>query len=174
VYPVSRHDLFAAWTSRSAWDGWMRLRARSRTSLTAYRGGAFRLELAEGPTIHVITGEVTEIQSPDHLSLTWLHHNGTNETSRVDVSFRSRPDQSDLSLLHSRISNRREAAWLMRVWSTVLRELGEYLAEPGPGRSAERDPTARAHARLRRTREGLPWAGDLAVASATAVSGPSS
>src|SRR5215218_3970351 len=54
VYAASREELFASWTRRTAWDSWMRLRSRSRSTLSPFRGGAFRLELAEGPAIHVI------------------------------------------------------------------------------------------------------------------------
>src|SRR5215207_8247647 len=62
LYPVACEDLFATWMRRNAWDSWMRLRARSRSTLAPHQGGAFRLELAEGPTIHVITGAVNDIR----------------------------------------------------------------------------------------------------------------
>lgn len=138
AYPVTRDELFAAWTRRAAWDGWMRLRARSRTMLSPCQGGPFRLELAEGPTIHVITGILTEIDAPDRISISWLHHNLTEHASTVDVSFRSRLERSELSLVHSRIASRREAAWLMRLWSCVLPRLGHYLVDPeSPPRLAD-------------------------------------
>ena len=129
VYPVSRSDLFAAWTRRNAWDSWMRLRARSRTTLSPYRGGAFRLELAEGATIHVVTGSVTDVRPEETLSLTWLHHTKSERPSVVDVTFRSRQGMSELSLVHGAIGSRREAAWLMRLWSAVLDRLASYLED---------------------------------------------
>jgi uncharacterized protein YndB with AHSA1/START domain len=70
VFPVSRNELFAAWTTRSGWESWFRLRARSRALVTPYPGGAFRLELAEGPTIHVISGSAREIRLDEFLSFT--------------------------------------------------------------------------------------------------------
>jgi uncharacterized protein YndB with AHSA1/START domain len=129
LYLVSREDLFSTWTRRAAWDSWMRLRARSRTSLAAHRGGPFRLELAEGPTIHVITGVVSDFRPYDLLSFTWTHLNTGDQTSIVDVAFRQRHDFAELTFLHRAIPNRREAAWLMRLWTTVLGRLGEYVLQ---------------------------------------------
>jgi uncharacterized protein YndB with AHSA1/START domain len=129
AYPVSRGDLFAAWTRRTAWDSWMRLRARSRTTLSPYRGGAFRLELAEGATIHVVTGCVRDVRPEEILSLSWLHHTKSERASVVDVTFRSRQGASELSIVHGSICSRREAAWLMRLWSAVLDRLASYLED---------------------------------------------
>jgi uncharacterized protein YndB with AHSA1/START domain len=131
-YPVSREDLFATWTRRTAWDSWMRLRARSRATLAPYPGGAFRLELAEGPTIQVITGVVTDLRPHDFLSLHWVHHNTGDQGSVVDVSFLQRRDGTELSLVHRGIGSRREASWLMRLWSAVLGRLGNYVSECAP------------------------------------------
>jgi len=128
-YPVSRDDLFAAWTRRTAWECWIRLRARSRATLAAYRGGVFRLELAEGPTIQVITGAVNDIRPHDFLSLNWVHHNTGDHGSVVDVTFRQRRDSTELTLIHRDISSRREASWLMRLWSTALGRLESYVVE---------------------------------------------
>ena len=138
LYPVTCEDLFATWTRRTSWDSWMRLRARSRATLAPYRGGSFRLELAEGPTIHVITGSVTDIRPYDLLSLSWVHQNTADHGSTVDVSFRQRHDRTELSLIHRGIANRREASWLMRLWSAALGRLGDYLTDESP--SAVRHP----------------------------------
>jgi uncharacterized protein YndB with AHSA1/START domain len=144
-YLVSPDEVFAAWASRSAWESWMRLRARSRASLSPYPGGAFRLELAEGPTIHVITGEVLEARRPELLSMTWVHHGRSDRSSTVDLSIRARRGLTELVLVHSHIENRREASWLMRLWSAALLRLGPYLTdfEYAPGAMAHRgDPAA--------------------------------
>jgi uncharacterized protein YndB with AHSA1/START domain len=134
VYPVSRDELFSAWTRRSAWDAWMRLRARSRTSLSPQRGGAFRLELAEGATIHVISGTVHDVRPGELLSLSWVHHTDAEEPSVVDVAFRSRQGMSELTIVHRSIASRREAAWLMRLWTAVLDRLSTYLDEGSTAR----------------------------------------
>jgi len=128
-YAVSCADLFASWTSRSAWDSWMRLRARSRSTIAPHRGGAFRIELAEGPTIHVITGAVNDIRADELLSLGWVHHNTSDRGSGVDVTFRSRRGGTELMLVHRDIGSRREAAWLMALWSAVLGRLGHYVVD---------------------------------------------
>ena len=113
-------ELFAAWTRRAAWESWLRLRARSRATVAANPGASYRLELAEGPTIHVITGTVRELQPDEFLSLTWVHENTNDHGSVVDVSFTSHGDQTELELLHYGIASRREAAWLMRLWTAAL------------------------------------------------------
>ena len=123
LYPVSRQELFDAWTRCRAWDSWMRLRARSRTTLAPYRGGAFRLELAEGATIHVISGTTIDILPPESLSLSWAHHGMTQRASTIDLTFRDRAGRTELLVIHGNISSRREAAWLMRLWPTVLDRL---------------------------------------------------
>lgn len=128
-YPVSREDLFAAWTRRTSWECWMRLRARSRATLAPCHGGAFRVELAEGPMIHVITGAVNEIRPHELISFTWIHHNTGDHGSVVDVAFRQRHDETQLTLLHGNIGSRREASWLMRLWGTVLGRLTGYVTE---------------------------------------------
>ena len=128
-YPVSRQELFAAWTRRTAWDSWMRLRARSRSTVAPYRGGTFRLELAEGPTIHVITGTVIDVRLAESLSLSWVHHGKSDYASTVDASFRERHRVAELSLVHGHIASRREAAWLMRLWATALDRLASYFEE---------------------------------------------
>ena len=132
VYPVSREELFATWTTRTAWDSWMRLRARSRSTLAPYRGGAFRLELADGPAIHVITGTLTEVRPLESLSFTWIHQNANDHGSTLDIAFRDHREESELTLLHRSISNRREAAWLMGLWAVVLDRLGAFLADGTP------------------------------------------
>ena len=136
-YVASRDEVFAAWTSRFAWDSWMRLRARCRSSIAASRGGAFRLELAEGPTIHIISGTFLELRPPDHLKLGWQHV-GADHMSTVEVNLRTRFDRTELTLMHSRIVSRREAAWLMRLWSLALRRLSTYLSQPDHVPSVQR------------------------------------
>lgn len=129
IVPATREEVFAAWTRRTAWDSWMRLRARSRAAFAPYRGGAFRLELAEGPTIHVVTGTVTDIRPHELLSLDWIHHNTGDHRSTVDVQFRSRQNETEMTVFHRGITSRREAAWLMRLWSSVLDRLASYLED---------------------------------------------
>ena len=130
-YACSEEDLFRAWTARSAWERWMRLRAKSRASIAAYKGGAFRLELAEGPTIHVVTGVLLTLQAPNHLRLSWQHLQGTERASTVDVAIRHRLDMTELALTHADIASRRDASWHMRLWTMVLRRLGDHLvAQP--------------------------------------------
>jgi uncharacterized protein YndB with AHSA1/START domain len=132
LYPISRDDLFAIWTRHQGWDAWMRLRARSRSSIAAYPGGAFRLELAEGPTIHVVTGVVTGIEPTELLSLNWVHHNTHDHGSTLDVTFRQHGDHTELTLTHREIANRREASWLMRLWTSALGRLGVVVSEGRP------------------------------------------
>ena len=137
TYSVSREELFAAWTRRNALDLWLRLRSRSRVMLAPQIGGAFRLELGEGPTIHVITGTVIDIRAGEQLSLSWTHHEKSDRTSVVQVSFRERNRRGEILLLHQGIENRREAAWLMKLWSNALARLDGYFAEgPALARSA--------------------------------------
>lgn len=132
AYPAPPEELFESWTRRTVWESWMRLRARSRATLAPYRGGAYRLELAEGPAIHVITGVVTELRSPECLSLDWRHHDTTDLASTIDVAFQALDDGTLLTLVHGSISNRREAAWLMRLWGIALDRLGQHVRETHP------------------------------------------
>jgi uncharacterized protein YndB with AHSA1/START domain len=129
LYVASPDQVFATWTRRAAWESWMRLRARSRATLAPYPGGSFRLELAEGPTIHVISGSITDLRAPDHLSLRWVHHNTSDHGSIIDVAFQPLDDATVITLVHRSISSRREAAWLMRLWATALDRLGHCLSE---------------------------------------------
>jgi uncharacterized protein YndB with AHSA1/START domain len=132
VYHASAKAVFDAWTTRAAWQTWLRLRSRSRASIAAYVGGAFRLEVAEGPTIHVITGDVIDIRVPDFISLSWTHHGAAGGSSTVDVFVDDRADVTELVLIHHHIDSRRDASWSMRLWSTVLDRLDAYLAGSAP------------------------------------------
>ena len=123
AYETSCEELFAAWTRRDALDLWLRLRSRSRVMLSPQIGGSFRLELAEGPTIHVITGAVIDYQPAEYLSLSWIHHEKSDRPSIVQVSFRERNGRGEIGLVHREIENRREAAWLMKLWSNALARL---------------------------------------------------
>ena len=129
IYGVSREELFAAWIRRDALSLWLRLRSRSRVILSPQIGGSFRLELAEGPTIHVITGSVIEHRASECLSLSWIRHERSDRPSIVQVSFRERSRRAEILLVHRDIENRREAAWLMKLWSNALTRLGAYFAE---------------------------------------------
>ena len=131
AYHVPCDALFAAWTRRDALDLWLRLRSRSRVMLAPHAGGSFRLELAEGPTIHVITGSVLDYRTSECLSLAWVHHEKSECPSIVQVSFRERNRLGEIVLVHREIENRREAAWLMKLWSNALARLGNYFVE-GP------------------------------------------
>ena len=121
-------ELFAAWTRRAALESWLRLRARSRATVAAKAGASFRLELAEGPTIHVITGTVREVQPHEFLSFTWTHENTNDQGSVIDVSFASHGEQTELELVHRGIASRREAAWLMRLWTVALSRFTSFAA----------------------------------------------
>ena len=132
TYCISREELFAAWTRRNALDLWLRLRSRSRVMLSPQVGGSFRLELAEGPTIHVITGSVIEIHPSEFLSLSWSHQSNSDRASIVQVWFREKNRRAEIVLLHREIDGRREAAWLMKVWSNALRRLESYFREGAP------------------------------------------
>lgn len=169
LYTASGDEVFAAWTSRMAWDSWMRLRARSRALVAGFPGGAFRLELAEGPTIHVVIGTFVEVHRPDRLKFTWQHQHAGDNGSTVDVMINTRLDRTELTLIHTNIGSRREAAWLMRLWSRVLRRLSEYLAEPDGDHETLSDPSAPFHAGLKRCAGG-----SLAIASGGPVLRPSS
>ncbi len=139
VFPASRNELFAAWTRRTAWESWLRLRARSRALLVPCPGGAFRLELAEGPTIHVITGTVRELRPDEFVSFTWIHHNASDHGSLLDVAFGERREQSELRLVHRSIASRREAAWLMGLWASALDRLGRHFAAESMSDARVRD-----------------------------------
>jgi uncharacterized protein YndB with AHSA1/START domain len=152
-YSTRRDDLFATWTRRTAWDSWMRLRARSRATLSAYPGGSFRLELAEGPTIHVVTGTLIDVRPPEFLSLSWVHNTTHDQGSTVDVTFREHLDQTELTLVHRSITSRREASWLMRLWGSFLGRLGDYVEAGQPSSLRRVRDIAR---RISETRESPP------------------
>ena len=132
TYGISREELFAAWTRRNALDLWLRLRSRSRVVLAPQVEGSFRLELAEGATIHVITGSVIEYRPSEYLSISWTRHEKSDRPSIVQVSFRERNRRGEIVLVHRAIESRREAAWLMKLWANALTRLGTYLADGAP------------------------------------------
>ena len=131
VFPVSRNELFAAWTTRAEMESWLGFRTHSRAVMKPYVGSAFRLELAEGPIIHVITGTAMAIRIGEFVSFTWIHHDRGDYGSTIDVAFGQQRDQSELCLVHHSIESRREAAWLMRLWAAALDRLDRYFVTSG-------------------------------------------
>jgi uncharacterized protein YndB with AHSA1/START domain len=95
-------------------------------------GGSFRLELAAGPTIHVVTGCVIDLHPSDYLSLSWIHNGNSERPSILQVSFRERNRRGEVQLVHRDIQNRREAAWLMNLWCNALTRLERYFSEATP------------------------------------------
>lgn len=134
IIPAARGAVFAACTDRAAWNEWMRLRARARATLAPHAGGAFRLELAEGPRIHLITGVVREVRFGEAIELSWLHQDVSSEPSLVELTFRSVTAGTEVTLTHSRIVSRRHAAWLARTWATMLDRLRAYVVPASSSR----------------------------------------
>jgi uncharacterized protein YndB with AHSA1/START domain len=139
LFPAARDDLFAAWTTRTGWESWLRLRARSHAIVAPYPDGVFHLQLAEGPRIHVITAAVRELRLHEFISFMWIHHDTSDHASVLDVAFSDRLDQSELLLIHRSITSRREAAWLMRLWTSALDRLGRPFALEAMNRARARD-----------------------------------
>lgn len=127
VLSASVDDVLTAWTSAPAWERWMRLRSKSRATIASCVGGAFRLEIAEGPAIHVITGEVTHL-SGEQLALTWLHHDNSALSSRITVTVAETEYGTEMLFVHDHLASRREAAWLMRFWPTALARFGDLVS----------------------------------------------
>jgi hypothetical protein len=102
------------------------MQSRSRATLVATPGGNFRLEVADTPVIHVITGEVSAA-SAELLELSWRHDGVSESASRVTVTVRESSEGSVMTFVHDRIVSRREASWLMRLWPHAHRRLAELL-----------------------------------------------
>ena len=126
VFHVPPRDVMNAWTTSTAWERWLRLQSRSRATIAATPGGSFRLEVADTPVIHVITGDVSAA-SAELLELSWLHDGVSDSASRVTVTVRESSEGSIMTFVHDRIANRREASWLMRLWPRAHRRLAELL-----------------------------------------------
>jgi hypothetical protein len=77
----------------------------------------------------VITGMVNDLRAPEFLSLGWVRQGRCDHGSIVDVWIRERHGLAEMTLVHGHIGSRREASWLMRLWSTVLDRFGSYLAD---------------------------------------------
>ena len=127
VFAAAPEDVFMAWTNAAAWEVWMRLRSKSRATMAPCEGGAFRLEVAEGAHIHVITGDVTEL-GVERFSLTWCHHETSERSSLVSVTILESGHGSMMTFVHDHIASRREASWLMRFWSTAHQRLAEFVS----------------------------------------------
>ena len=137
LYDASCGAVFDAWMSRDAWSAWMQLRGRSRATLAPHVGGGFRLEVSDGPVIHVITGAVDELQPPHRLVLSWLHHDPGAGPSTVTVAIRPLGRTTELSLVHDRLTSRRHVAWSQRAWDRMLQRLGAYVTPQALPQAAE-------------------------------------
>jgi uncharacterized protein YndB with AHSA1/START domain len=144
VFPAARNELFAAWTTRTALESWLGFRTHSRAVVKPYSGGAFRLELAEGPIIHLITGAASQIQSANSCR-SWIHHDPGDYQSTVDVAFCQRRDQSTLPrspLDHSESSRGRMAHAALGGGARSSRPLRRTEAVRGPRARAHRENRA--------------------------------
>ena len=126
-FSATAADVLAAWTSPPAWQRWLRLRWKCRAIIDPCEGGEFRLEVAEGPAIHVITGVVVALDA-ERLSLAWHHHDWSEHSSSILVTIHATERGAGLLFVHDHIACRREASWLMRLWASALDRLDDYLS----------------------------------------------
>jgi uncharacterized protein YndB with AHSA1/START domain len=129
VMPAPREDVFAAWLDAEGMRSWMCPGdiKKTDTESDARVGGKFRSAMHGDENTYVMTGEYVEIDPPSRLVFTWASNVNTGE-SLITLEFHDRGDESELVLIHERLTDAETAGNYEKGWGSIIEKLAASLA----------------------------------------------
>jgi uncharacterized protein YndB with AHSA1/START domain len=134
VLPASPRAVFHEWTDAESFAEWMcpRPARATRVELDARVGGSLRIDVADGSTEFVVTGEYVEVDPPHRLAFTWRCSNWPEPRLYTVVTVTIEPHGVDQSLM--RIRHRRLPPMLVSQheegWARIAEQLELVLPRP--------------------------------------------
>ncbi len=129
LMPAPREDVFAAWLDAEGMRAWMCPGdiKKTETEIDARVGGKFRIVMHGEENDYEMTGEYVEIDPPRRLVLTWVFSETKDETL-LTLEFHERGEETELVLIHERISDAESAGNYEKGWTSILEKLAARLA----------------------------------------------
>lgn len=132
LIPVSREEVFAAWSDPASIRHWM---CPGDTQTTEAQidfrvGGSFRIVMKGGKDDTEHSGEYQVIEPPSKLSFTWISKNTDFKTTLVTIELLQRGDNTELTLTHERFPSAARVRQHKGGWSRIADLLAEHLTQP--------------------------------------------
>lgn len=124
MMPAPREDVFAAWLDADGMRAWMcpgDIR-KTEAEIDARVGGKFRIVMHGEENTYEMTGEYVEIEPPSRLVLTWAS-NVTTGDSLITLELNARGGETELVLIHERLSDAETAGNYEKGWTQILEKL---------------------------------------------------
>jgi len=129
LMPAPREAVFAAWLDAEGMRHWMCPGdiKETVTEIDARVGGRFRIVMHGAENTYEMTGEYVEIDPPRRLVFTW-NSNVTTGESLLTLEFHEQGDETELVLIHERLTDAETAGNYEKGWTSILEKLAERLA----------------------------------------------
>lgn len=129
IMPAPREEVFAAWLDAEGMQSWMCPGdiKKTDTEIDARIGGKFKIAMHGEENTYVMTGEYVEIDPPTRLVFTWIS-NVTDGESLITLEFHDRGTESELVLIHERLTDAETAGNYEKGWESILEKLVARLA----------------------------------------------
>ena len=127
--PARREDVFNAWLDADGMRHWMCPGDIRKTDaeIDARVGGKFRIVMHGEENDYEMTGEYVEIDPPHRLVFTW-ESNVTTGKSLLTLEFHESGDETELVLIHERLSDAETAGNYEKGWGDILEKLAQHVA----------------------------------------------
>lgn len=145
-YPVSREQVFRAWTTPQALKAWWLPGpyAPAEVVIDLRPGGRYRIDMIHPDgSFASVSGTYVEVAAPERLVMTWLSEGGPRDDgteSLLTLEFFDRDGSTELRLTHERLSVGARAGFDAG-WAAVVGKLQAFLLGPD-------GPSTRSHAPL--------------------------
>lgn len=138
--PAPREVVYQAWIDPEGLRQWMCPGdvISAEATLEVRVGGSFHLRMKSPDRIHQHTGTYQVVDPPAKLSFTWYAPENPADVTLVTVDFIAQGDESELVITHERFTQSDVAQRYEMGWGTIQRKFGEYLADRGQARAAQR------------------------------------
>jgi len=131
LIPVSREEVFAAWSDPAGMQHWMCPGdTKTAEAQIDFRvGGSFRILMKGGIHDTEHTGEYQAIDPPSKLSFTWISKNTDFKTTLVTIELLQRGAQTELILTHERFPSAERVRQHKGGWSQIADRLAQHFEQ---------------------------------------------
>src|SRR5690242_9663001 len=131
LIPVSREEVFAAWSDPAGMRHWMCPgdTQTAEAQIDFRVGGSFHILMKGGKDDTDHTGQYRVIDPPSKLSFTWISKNTDSKATLVTIELFQRGDQTELILTHERFPSAERVRQHKGGWSQIADRLAQYLEQ---------------------------------------------